>query len=229
MSYGDAVRILAARRHLADLESALRIVGFRLEQGVLYELAELEAQLVVDADQATEEPDDGDESSDAWLIPLDHLWDDSIVDSSSEEGTAWDWGGTPTVAASAQKVGRNGGLVPYVLPSVEIPQVARDTHAAAVLNVRSLPKSTHRCFRSRSPSTPRLGTRAESVICCCAGCLVGVLMFQRLYGCWRPRNPFARYRSCREAEWLCRFRSCTTSGSLPVRSVLTYKPLSTPC
>ncbi|MFI8487182.1 hypothetical protein [Streptomyces rubrogriseus] len=137
MSYGDAVRILAARKHLADLEAALRIVGFRLEQGVLHEHAEPEAQLVVDADPATAEPDDVDESSDARLIPRDHLWDDSIADSSSEKGIAWDWGNTPSVAASARTVGRNGGLVPYVLPSVEIPQVSRDTQAGSIERPRT--------------------------------------------------------------------------------------------
>ncbi|MEU4463564.1 hypothetical protein AB0G20_07610 [Streptomyces sp. NPDC024017] len=132
MSYGDAVRVLAARRHLADLEAALRILGYRLDQSVLHEHADLEAQLIVDAGPTRTESGDVDESADSWLMPLDHFWEDPITDGSSEDAIAWDWGHAASAANSAQNVGRNGGLIPYVLPSMEVSQTPRDAQTDSI-------------------------------------------------------------------------------------------------
>ncbi|MGW0748031.1 hypothetical protein [Streptomyces sp. NPDC002587] len=138
MSYADAVRLLAARGHLADLDAALRVIGYRLEQGVLHERpGSQDAELRVDACPTGQEPEPVDDPAESLLVPLDHEWEDFFADDLAEEGISWDWGGSGRQAGAASGGGRNGGLVPYVLPSVEIPQTPREAGADSIDRPRS--------------------------------------------------------------------------------------------
>ncbi|MFJ8210949.1 hypothetical protein [Streptomyces sp. NPDC096033] len=136
MSYADAVRLLAAREHLADLDAALRVMGYRLDQGVLHEHSgSQEAELRVDVQPAGQEPEPVDDSADSLVVPLDHEWED--FPDLAEEGVGWDWGGSGRRADGASGGGRNGGLVPYVLPSVEVPQTPREDGADSIARPRT--------------------------------------------------------------------------------------------
>ncbi|MGW7451991.1 hypothetical protein [Streptomyces sp. NPDC054787] len=139
MSYADAVRVLAARGHLADLHAALGVMGYRLDQGVLRERpGGQDAELRVDARPAGREPDPDDDAAVSFVMPLDHEWEDSFADDLAEAGIGWDWGeGGRHAGPPASGGGRNGGLVPYVLPSVEIPQVPREPGADGIERPRS--------------------------------------------------------------------------------------------
>ncbi|MFJ8846667.1 hypothetical protein ACIRFF_27645 [Streptomyces cyaneofuscatus] len=121
MSYADALRVLAARRYLIDLDAALKIVGYRLDHSMLHEHAGNQlVEFRVDSGSLAQSADSADDSADSSLMPLDHQWEDPFVDDAEEEGVSWNWEGRAQASDSEPEGGRNGGLVPYVLPSVEI-------------------------------------------------------------------------------------------------------------
>lgn len=119
MSYADALRVLAVRRHLVDLDLALRILGYRLDR------SSQEAELLVDSGPVGQEPEVSDDMADSLLMPLEHHWEDPITDD-FEEGEDWHWGYGESATASEREVGRNGGLIPYVLPGREISRTPGD-------------------------------------------------------------------------------------------------------
>lgn len=124
MTYADAVRILAARAHLANLEAALRVVGYRLDRrAYLGGTSAHEAELQVDTGVAGQGDSSDDELAESWLHPLDQEWGEPFADDDpSTEEIGWDWGREDQLTRDEWvRVGRNGGLVPYVLPSEEIP------------------------------------------------------------------------------------------------------------
>ncbi|MFG2743464.1 hypothetical protein ACGFY0_25870 [Streptomyces chartreusis] len=138
MGYADATRVLAAREHLVDLDAALKIVGYRLDQSVLHEYSgNQEAELRVDSGPIGQESDPVDDPAESLLVPLDHHWEDPFADDLAEEGIGWDWGGGERAVDSETGGVRNGGLVPYVLPSVEILQTQRDVKVDRIERPRS--------------------------------------------------------------------------------------------
>ncbi|MFH9613202.1 hypothetical protein ACH4MM_05475 [Streptomyces pratensis] len=135
MSFADAVRVLAARGYVADLDAALRVVGYRLQHA-----SSDAAELHVEAGPTEQEEDPADDAEESLLRPLNHEWEDLFAD--GEDGVDWDWARSEQWASVASGGGRNGGLVPYVLPSVEIPQMPRESGTDSIERPRSAEENT---------------------------------------------------------------------------------------
>ncbi|MFE9607880.1 hypothetical protein [Streptomyces sp. NPDC006012] len=150
MSYGDAARVLKARAHLSDLDAALKLLGYRLDHRALLSTTEREAELWIGTGPEAPGDTDDAEPSEALLLPLDEEWDEPFDDDRDGEEIGWDWGHEEERSGDGRvRLGRNGGLVPYVLPSEEIQVQPPDQDEAGSIERPRSPEANAQQVRAR--------------------------------------------------------------------------------